>query len=226
MIDEPPQSLTPLPSDVTRARYSMDQKEKTEVEEELTIETKQNSVLLAEWEEDFAEPRSSSRRKRKDRRSSSLFTPSPMLNYETSDGESISSTAPSPSAEIMKNLESLRMASPAAPAPLNENQDPQESSSFPTYPQPRREECTSEFGVNLEAINTTGGAMDISPPQRALPSPGDTTPPPSTVSLEAIHSVGGALGMESPASTDTLSPSAPLSMLHLCDGNDEMLLVR
>jgi hypothetical protein len=214
-IDEPPQSLTPLPSHVTRARYSMDQKEETQVEEELTHETKQNSALLEEWEEDFAEPRSSSRRKRNNRRSSSLFTPSPMLDDDKSARENVSLTAPSPSVEVMTNLASMRMASPAA-TNLQANQEPaQSSSSLPSRTPSQTQEYTAEFGVNLEAINATGGAMDITPPQRALSHA-------PAMSLESIHSVGGALDMESPASAETQSPGPPLSMMKLCEGNGEV----
>jgi hypothetical protein len=214
-IDEPPQSLTPLPSHVTRARYSMDQKEQTQVEEELTHETKENSALLEGWEEDFAEPRSSSRRKRKNRRSSSLFIPSPMLDDDKSARETVSPTAPSPSVEVMQSLASMRMASPAA-TNLQANQEPaQSSSSLPPCTPSQTQEYTADFGVNLEAINATGGAMDITPPQRALAHA-------PAMSLESIHSVGGALGMESPASAETRSPDPPLSMMKLCEGNEEV----
>jgi hypothetical protein len=164
-IDGPAGQLTPMPSREARERYSMDEKAKTEADEEITQETKQNSALLAEWEEEFKEPRSSSRRRRKNRRSSSLFTPSPMAvecdkdSNTTPPRDQLASSAPSPSVVVMENLASLRMGSPTKDS---EPTGTKESSSC------QHNLDTVEFRVSLESVNSTGGAMDT-------PSPGWST---------------------------------------------------
>lgn len=238
-VDGPPGHLTPLPNEVTRKRYSMDQKKKTEVEEEITQETKENNTILAEWEQEFDEPRSSSRRKRRDRRSSSLFTPSPMLVERNANGdadssdntpprEPLASSVPSPSILVMENLASLRMGSPAKDADstskslLTAEKSSVEAtaSESPAVVSCDQHADTVQFGVSLQSVNSTGGAMDITPPRsdtphssttsnvtRSADSQADATPPPTNVSLETIHSVGGALDLASPASP--CQPSLP-----------------
>ena len=205
-IDQPSGQLTPMPSDVTKQRYSMDIKEQTKVEEEMTQETKQNSILLAEWEEEFEEPRSSSRRRRKNRRSSALFTPSPNLKSDRDDNDerNLDQTtlmldsaleAQSPSVQVAETLASLTMASPA--------------STSESAAKPLTRELTAEFEVDLNQINSSGGAMDITPPQTNQSAGQEITPPPSSVSLESIHTVGGALDLESPASVKQSSSISP-----------------
>jgi hypothetical protein len=240
-VDGPPGHLTPLPNEVTRKRYSMDQKKKTEVEEEMTQETKENNTILAEWEQEFDEPRSSSRRKRRDRRSSSLFTPSPMLVERNADGDTDSndntppreplvSSVPSPSILVMENLASLRMGSPAKDsestskslltAEKSSVEATATSSESPAVVSCDQHADAVRFGVSLQSVNSTGGAMDITPPRSDTPhssttsnvtrsanSQADATPPPANVSLETIHSVGGALDLASPASP--CQPSLP-----------------
>ena len=234
-IDGPTGWLTPLPPHVAKKRFSMDQKATTQEEEEVTEETKQNSALLAAWEESFEEPSSTSRRRRqKNRRSSSLFSPSPSLTDGKADNslladwdespisvddkggrksinpppvELISNNAtPSPSAEVAKGLESLGFDSPDTDAFGNEL-------NFSGAVG----ESTAEFRVDLNDVNTLGGALqESSPPgafgpcgtpqrRRLLKSPlaakennSDLTPPPVDDSLESVHSVGGALDRESP----------------------------
>ena len=249
-VDGPAGKLTPMPSRVARERYSMDGKEETEVEVEITQETKQNSALLAEWEDEFEQPRSTSRRRRKNRRSSSLFLPSPMLASKEIDSDSRNthpdpmqqaSSAPSPSVVLMKELASLKMGSPAKESKYTSE------SSHSTVTNSKHasdhilfeeNDDTAEFRVSLNAVHSTGGAMDTTPPQqsqhdtpqssvlsvsrRLSSSSADTTPPPTNVSLDAIHSVGGALDHESPALTSQQSSasldntSPPVSMMKLC----------
>mmetsp|Transcript_14139 Transcript_14139/g.35527 ORF Transcript_14139/g.35527 Transcript_14139/m.35527 type:complete len:577 (-) Transcript_14139:132-1862(-) len=88
-IDRPPGHLTPMSQEVTRKRYSMDPKEPTREEDEITQETKQNNSILSEWEARFStmpekkirshdrskRNGSSNKRNRRNRRSSSIFSP-------------------------------------------------------------------------------------------------------------------------------------------------------
>lgn len=189
-VDGPTAQLTPLPSEVTRKRYSMDQKKVTEEEEEMTVETKRNSAVLAEWEEELKPMSSASRRRqqRKNRRSSSLFTPSPMSLLNSDDEDETDREKDrqqqnvSPSTIVMENLASLCVDSPAADAqkpstsdtsttpptltPLSAGSDDSSSSENSSV---RRSRTTAEFAINLESVNASGGGMDTTPPKLDIP---------------------------------------------------------
>jgi hypothetical protein len=188
-VDGPPGQLTPMPSHVTRERYSMEEKQKTRVEEETTQETKQNSAVLAGWEEEFEEPSSQSRRKRnKNRRTSSVFTPSPMLvdkedgkatdsnNTTTPTRVQLASAAPSPSTAVLENLASLRMASPANDvesafngSTISESPSTYSSGKASSEGSAASQQNTVELRANLQSFHSTGGAMDTTPPWRGSP---------------------------------------------------------
>jgi hypothetical protein len=232
-IDGPPGHLTPLPSHVTRERFSMDQKKQTRVEEEITEETKNNSAVLEAWEEGFDEPKSTSRRRRqKNRRSSALFTPSPMLADKDASSETIAtpprnelaSAAPSPSIVVAENLALLRMESPGND--MESSRDFASPSTAGTSDALHEGANTVEFRVDLNEFNSFGGAMEKSPqkfgqcgtPQRRTGKSSETpelthpdlTPPSANAGLASIHSVGGALDHESPPG---LSPNTGMLMI-------------
>lgn len=96
-IDRPPGHLTPMSQEVTRKRYSMDPKKYSREDDEITQETKQNNLILSEWEDQFSTTvedkvrrshrksgRGSSSKKlsRRNRRSSSIFSPSSRISLE------------------------------------------------------------------------------------------------------------------------------------------------
>jgi len=234
-IDEPSVQLTPMPSDIARERFSMDPKKLTQEEEEVTLETKQNSSILDEWEQSFEEDSrtSSRRRRRKNRRSSAKFTPSPLFAKQNAGPRSESEI--SPSVAVMENLASMQMSSsPQASSDASTISGgidttthvsmSDSATSFlsisPDGANPGN--STSEFRIDLKAVNSLGGAMDVTPSRkedRCTPSlmahttasngtPMETTPPPTNVSLDDIHSFGGA----DPSSTDKTGLS-PISRL-------------
>ena len=208
-VDGPTVHLTPLPSEVTRKRYSMDPKEQTQEEEEMTIETKRNSAILAEWEDEVQATSSASRRRqqRKNRRSSSLFTPSPMSLLQDDEEH------PSPSAVVMENLASLCVDSPAEQMSEPPISTPVSTSDSSFSDRSGTE--TAEFAINLDSVNTNGGAMDISPARLdETSSTTDTTPPPSNMNLLAIHSVGGALDRASPETFTLSKVHSPISRMN------------
>lgn len=186
----------------------MDPKEQTQEEEEMTIETKRNSAILAEWEEEVQATSSASRRRqqRKNRRSSSLFSPSPMSLLQNEEEQT------SPSTMVMANLASLCVDSPADKASEPAILTPLSSSD--SSPSDLAGAETAEFAINLDSVNTTGGAMDISPPRTEDGVTAETTPPPSNVSLIAIHSVGGALDRASPATYTLSKVHSPISRMN------------
>lgn len=98
-VENPPGHLTPMSQEVTKKRYSMDPKEPSREDEEITQETKQNNLILSEWEDQFSasvednvrrshrkrrRESSSKKRNRKNRRSSSIFSPSSRISLEHS----------------------------------------------------------------------------------------------------------------------------------------------
>lgn len=234
-VDGPAGQLTPLPSEVAKKRYSMDLKERTQEEEDITQETKDNTAVLAEWEEEFSEPKSTSRsrRKNKNRRSSSIFSPKTMLDDEETEGGIPCSSPPretskvpesSPSELVTKNLASLRMSSPdvgnvSAEVESVSSADRDSSFEVPTY------ESSSpankvELWIDIKPAAPTIEIPDNSPqfgpcgtPQRSanVSTPvqakkAETTPPNTNISLETIHSFGGALDLESPSTSVHSSP--------------------
>lgn len=86
-----------MSQEVTRNRYSMHPKKYSQEDEEITQETKQNNLILSEWEDQFSTTvedkvrrshrksgRGSSSKKlsRRNRRSSSIFSPSSRISLE------------------------------------------------------------------------------------------------------------------------------------------------
>lgn len=229
VIGEPAKQLTPLPNEVTRKRYSMDEKKATVEEEELTIETKHNTSILAEWEDDcevkgrLGDPRrrrgdsagaNGSRNRRRSnggRRSSSIFSPSPMCLLEADTVKSLSSregciqeeeekeddqvalpVAPSmepeksPSVLMAANLASLRM-SPDEVSHKNTS-----AAAAPTCSaglSPTGNDNTWEGFVDLGSVNVSGGAMDVSrrTPVPPLPCNNSITPMPQSTSTVGAH---------------------------------------
>ncbi|CAJ1958632.1 unnamed protein product [Cylindrotheca closterium] len=231
-IDEPSRCLSVLPLDVAIARYPMGPKEDTPVEEEMTQETKKNSALLAEWEDDFDEPRPRSRRNQKNRRTSSLFKPTPIkTNGDDMRPDLDEVITPSPSAEVSATLASLSMTSPKVASEddvYHENDETLASSSAsgkkPIPPQSK--ETIEENDSVGPKTDSSSSSMDITPTQRALSQDtqsnhADTTPPPSSLGLETIHSVGGALDVDSPGSGKQAASHSPLpTMMDLGSSSD------
>ncbi len=186
----------------------MDPKETTREEEEMTLETKRNSAVLAEWDEELQPTSSASRRRqqRKSRRSSGLFTPSPMSLLQDDENR------PSPSTIVMKNLASLCVDSPAdktvEPPVLTPLSNSDSSSSHDSMPE------TAEFAISLDSLHSDGGAMDTTPPRLEDLVTAETTPPTANMSLDAIHSVGGALDRASPATLTISKGHSPISRMN------------
>lgn len=184
-IDRPSGHLTPISQEVTRKRYSMEPRESRE-EDKMTQETKDNNVILSEWEERFADDRSvyasSSRRKRRNRRSSSIFSPgtptsldyerksqsNDEINTEGAANQTLSKLgvkpSNSPSHVVTTNLASLSMS------PLKPSSDATGTSATPQatplcHTGNRDEEKTWDFVADLGSIHSKG-AMEISPQNR------------------------------------------------------------
>jgi hypothetical protein len=212
-IDGPSAQLTPLPSDVTRQRYSMEQKVVLLEEQELTQETKANSAVLAEWEEGFEElPRAASRGRRgkhKNRRDSGLFTPSPdslsgSLYSQDGDDEMEERTPPrkplavetentSPSMMVMENLASLRMSpmkreeAMLSPTLANDNDDDDDTFTLQNKENSWRRASDSS---NLSSPSMNTSASDQS---TVVTSPNHHGTAELVVNLQSIHSDGGAM---------------------------------
>ncbi|VEU38304.1 unnamed protein product [Pseudo-nitzschia multistriata] len=183
-IDRPAGHLTPLSQEVTKKRYSMDPKKSTREEQAITQETKENNLILSEWEDQFSVNRSktsrlSSKRKKKNRRSSSIFSPGSRLSldYDNTDEkicdeERTSATkephnvltsrlSDSPSDLVATNLASLSMSPPKL------GFDERDSSATPqampvasagSENEHRTWDCVADLGT----INSNG-AMELSP---------------------------------------------------------------
>jgi hypothetical protein len=222
-IDGPSAQLTPLPSDVTRKRYSMEQKVVPECEEELTEETKANSALLAEWEEGFDEPRASrGRRKNKNRRDSSLFTPSPdsslLDSHDGDDGMGERTprriplvTALSPSVVVMENLASLRMSpvnrEEAMLSTLANDDHFDEDDGFILQNKVNSWLRTSDSNLSSPSPSVAAASAatntSASDQSTVVTSPNHHGIAELVVNLQSIHSDGGAMD-----NTDTASPPA------------------
>jgi hypothetical protein len=193
-IDGTSAQLTPLPSDVTRKRYSMEQKVVTECEEELTQETKANSAVLAEWKEGFDEPRAlRGRRKNKNRRDSSIFTPSPdssLLDSQDGDDEMEERTPPrkplaaaaSPSEVVMETLASLRMSPMKREEAILQNK---ENSLLRT--------SDNDLSSPSVAALSAAACTSASDQSTVVESPNHHGTAELVVNLQSIHSDGGAM---------------------------------
>ena len=183
-VDRPTGHLTPMSQELTRKRYSMDPKESTYEEEKLTQETKENNIILSEWDEelsigkfsrreqdrtsdDMKEYRSLSKPNRKDRRSSSIFSPSSRICFQYDkneiDRKSVeykSTNDISPSIVVAKSLASMTM-SPSNTSFGEEHGTFAETNTTPI--QNADEQRTWNFLADLGSINSKG-AKEISPP--------------------------------------------------------------
>jgi len=194
-VDRPPGHLTPISQEVTRKRYSMDPKEFTHKEEQMTQETKENNVILSQWEDQFsigkansdrtsAKDAPSSIQNRRNRRSSSMFCPGSRMSLDydhTNESNShslednldiknsscshVARSTTSPSMIVAKNLASLSM-SPPNTAP-EEREHANISSGTNTTPLPSNaEQQTWDFVADLGSINSKG-ARELSPQLRS-----------------------------------------------------------
>jgi hypothetical protein len=201
-VDRPPGHLTPMSQEVTRKRYSMDPKESTHEEEKMTQETKENNMILSEWEDQLSigeasrsknnntsdrtrgKSGSSTKRNRKNRRSSSIFSPASRMsldyddtnerNCDTSEDKfdskhstcslaAATSTA-SPSMMVAKDLASLSM-SPSNTSP-EERKHTNNCMVTSTIPMPSADEQrTWDCVADLGSINSKG-ASELSPQLR------------------------------------------------------------
>lgn len=210
-VDRPPGHLTPLSQEVTRKRYSMDPKESTHEEEKMSQETKENNMILSEWEDQLSigaasrsknnntndrtrgNSGSSTKQDRKNRRSSSIFSPASRMSldyddtneincdtskekfdvkHETSSLAAPTSTA-SPSMMVAKDLASLSM-SPSNTSP-EEKKHTNNCMVTSTTPMPSADEQrTWDFVADLGSINSKG-ASELSPQLRPGQSTGSSS---------------------------------------------------
>lgn len=207
-VDGHTAQLTPLPPEVTRQRYSMDPKQAPAEEEEMTVETKRNSALLAEWEEELQPASSAARRRqqRKNRRSSSIFTPSPMsssLLLDDSDDEENESSeqplqqqqqpqVPSPSTMVMENLASLCVDSPTVAGGATATPKVDASSIPPTL-------------TPLSSAGSDSSSSDTSSFRRSGETSNNKTAE-FAISLESVNASGGAM--------DTTPPRIEITVNH------------
>jgi hypothetical protein len=243
-----------MPHEITRKRYSMNPKEDSKEEEELTYETKQNNAILMEWETQFIDDfgddmgsgdktkkhcrsrtsRSNSirRQHRNNRRTSSIFSPSPLSMEDDDDSgddtsscssstvetqqrpslEHTSATAASPSLVVAQNLASLRV-SDGSPEDFSACEVSERNASyhFVASPAPGGDN-TWEFAVNLGLLHATGGAMEVSP----LPSR------PSTTLSTSVNSAGSKLCEENTPPPTDVNMESIHSVGGALDGDDEL----
>jgi hypothetical protein len=175
-----------MSQEVTRERYSMDPKEPTREENEITHETKQNNLILSEWEDQFSvmtsnknrssdrsRSGSSSKQNRRNRRSSSIFSPGSRISlaYDnsiltdrdakqndnaftstSSDSKVAIVTASSVSLTMLKSKKSFEITST--------NAAPQTTPMYNVKPADANQ--TWDFVADLGSINSKG-AMELSP---------------------------------------------------------------
>jgi len=203
----------------------------------MSAETKRNSALLAEWDDDGPLQGTSSaarrRQQRKNRRSSSIFTPSPSSSslLDDSDDEMMQVSnkfdmerrEESPATMVLENLASLCVDSPSmttdrpillprtSSSIVGTSSDSSSSSTDASQRSPTI--STTELAIPLGDLHTLGAAT-VSARVRQVPSPDASNPTGGSLpmSLEAIHSMGGALGTMSCHSTGRqLSPISRMS---------------
>jgi len=188
-IDRPSGHLTPMSQEVTRKRYSMDPKESTQDEEKITNETKQNNLILSKWEDHFSSTNqcsdgsrrtsSSWKRSRRNRRSSSIFSPANRTSLVSCNSDQTNDDVKgkkdenqshnpldrislgSPSAVVATKYSSRNMLQPQNS--LDGTCDGPISQATPTSTAGRVEENrTWNFVADLGSINSKG-AMELSP---------------------------------------------------------------
>jgi len=183
-IDRPPGHLTPMSQEVTRKRYSMNPKETTREEDEITQETKQNNLILSEWEDQFSNMRSnksgssdrlrrSGSSSKRNRRSSSIFSPASRISliYDNSNQTSVDTKekdgAFTSSSSDFKS--SMDISDPASLSTLRSEISLEENSNHPTSQatpmsivKPADGNQTWNFVADLGLFNSKG-AMELSP---------------------------------------------------------------
>jgi hypothetical protein len=204
------------------------QVEPSKGEAEMSVETKRNTALLAEWEDDGPVQVNSSasrrRQQRNTRRSSSIFTPSPnsaslldesdeAVGMPISTDYAVDRDEGSPATMVLENLASLCVNSPSieqpvlTPMSISLTSSSSDSSSSGSHVGVA---STTDMAISLGDLNSYGGAL-ASQIQR-LPSPdAGNTVGGGTMSLQAIHSVGGALGTGPSHNGRQLSPISRMS---------------
>jgi len=253
-IDRPPGHLTPMSQEVTRKRYSMDPKESTREEDEITQETKQNNLILSEWEDQFSMMRnninrscdrsrsgSSSKRDKRNRRSSSIFSPASRIslaydnsnhtNRDAKEKDDAFTSSPPDSKLAMVTTDSTSLVESSSHAT---------SQATPMSTARRADENqTWDFVADLGSINSKG-AMELSPHSsspRTIESAcgrGNSTimntsnsmmleensQPPADVNLDTINTLRAAIDDESPNQKRTLQTesSSSDSSLSCCAG--------
>ena len=187
-IDRPPGHLTPISQEVTRKRYSMDPKEPTLKEDEVTQETKQNNLILSEWEGQLSamtenkshssyrsrrNGSSSNKRNRRNRRSSSIFSPSSLtsLVYDHSNQNKPEMTeydtvltlpsSHSKAAILTRDLTSVCASSTKKSFAESSSYTTSQAIPVPAV-RPDDESQTWHFVADLGSINSKG-AMELSP---------------------------------------------------------------
>jgi len=163
----------------------MNPKESTQEEENITKETKQNNMILSAWEDRFSDDQwkrriSSNKRKKRNRRSSSIFSPASRTSLDSDRANqniarnekksvvlvpkprnsfacSATETNNSPSDAVAPHLASLHMSPP------NTDSEEQATSTTPMPAAGRAgEQPTWDFIADLGTINSKG-AMELSP---------------------------------------------------------------
>jgi hypothetical protein len=155
-IDCPPKELTPMPSDIVRERFPV--APKSPEREESTEQTKHNTATLAEWEADFDAYLSSDDEeseeletmlfsRKKGRRNSGFFSPSPTLLLPQDQQVDFDS-------EVNTSMASLAVRSPCfSPQDLEVHET---SESYPSTPSGMHVSPPSD--IHLNSVNSTGGA--------------------------------------------------------------------
>lgn len=185
-IDRPPRHLTPMSQEVTRKRYSMDPKEPTREENKITHETKQNNLILSEWEDQFSvmtsnrnrssdrsRSGSSSKRNRRNRRSSSIFSPgsrislaydnSSLTNRDAKQKDNAFTSTSSDSKLAMVTTASVSLSMLRSKKSLEDTSTNATPRATPmSTVRPADENQTWDFVADLGSINSKG-AMELSP---------------------------------------------------------------
>lgn len=177
-----------MSQEVTRKLYSMNPKDPTREEDEITHETKRNNLILSQWEDQLPKMTGnrnrstsdrlkkggfSSKRNRSNRRASSIFSPASRLSlaYDVSNqtdhctkqnDDSLSSTSSdsrlAPSTKDLASLSTLR-----AKTSFEEtcSRTPSRATPVPAV-KPVDNDQTWDFVADLGSINSKG-AMELSP---------------------------------------------------------------
>ena len=217
-IDRPSGHLTPMSQEITRKRYSMNPKEPSEEENDITRETKQNNLILSEWEDQIGKMQSNrkrssdrlrrngslSKRNRRNRRSSSIFSPASRISlvYDHSntnshgtigeDGEFCAVASDSKEAMIATNSAAQSISRSKLSLDGDSSHTTSQTTSEASVSRSSNENPTWDFVADLRSIHSKG-AMGLSPPTSSPATIGsgmsDTTKSRNSMLLsESIHS--------------------------------------